>query len=202
VDAGGRACLWQEQSGMLLRAAQLPVQPAAGAAVLLPGGHHAAVPCRLPGLSADGSAVSRAVEQQGFAVIDVRKLAVVDVATPASLLSLQKFWHPGVLGTQHAGCRIVPPMSNMLSSVDARVASRCADCADHRPDGQQPSGQPEVLAAKLLVSVSSEAIIVSLTEAGDLLTFLPDCPAGLPPPDACLEPAFHPHRVTSTGAQQ
>jgi hypothetical protein len=95
VDAGGRACLWQEASGVLLRAAQLPVQPTAGVAVLLPGARHAAVPCHLPGLSADGSAVSRAVEQQGFAAVDVHRLAVVDVATPASLLSLQKFWHPG-----------------------------------------------------------------------------------------------------------
>lgn len=46
VDTSGRACLWQEPLGALLRAAQLSVRPTAGGALLLPGGHHAAVPCR------------------------------------------------------------------------------------------------------------------------------------------------------------
>lgn len=97
VDAAGRACLWQEPSGTLLCTAQTQLQPVAGGALLLPGLLHAAVPCHLAGRSADGGAVNRAVEQQGVAVLDLQTLEVVDVAAPASLMSLQKFWNAGVL---------------------------------------------------------------------------------------------------------
>ncbi len=101
VDAAGRACLWAEACGTLLRAAQLtahgsPLRPSSRHALMLPGGRHAALPCLLPLRSSDaGGAISRAVERHGVAVVDLRTLEVADVAPPASLLSLQKFWQEG-----------------------------------------------------------------------------------------------------------
>jgi hypothetical protein len=74
-------------------------------------------------------------------------------------------------------------------------------CADHQPGSQQSFVHPRVLAAKLLMAAGSEAIIVSLTEAGDVLTYLPDCPAGPLPPDACHEPVPRPRHAVSTGVE-
>jgi len=101
IDSAGRACLWAEACGTLLRAAQLtaqgsPLRPSSRHALMLPGGHHAALPCLLPLRSSDaGGAISRAVERHGVAVVDLRTLEVADVTPPASLLSLQKFWQEG-----------------------------------------------------------------------------------------------------------
>lgn len=162
-DATGRACLWQEPSGALLRAAQTQLQPVAGVALLLPGSRHAAVPCHLPGRSADGGAVSRIVEQQGLAVLDLQTLQVADVATPASLLSLQKFWDAG----------------------------HTASCNPLQAE------QPRLLAAKLLVTAAGDTVVVTVSDVGDVVTFLPEAAAGTPPPNACHEPASRLHHTIS-----
>lgn len=73
--------------------------------------------------------------------------------------------------------------------------------ADDQPGSQQSSVHPRVLAAKVLMAAGGEAIIVSLTEAGDVLTYLPDCPAGPLPPDACHEPVPRPRHAVSTGVE-
>lgn len=82
---------------------------------------------------------------------------------------------------------------------DIDICFTCRADADHQVDGLAQPRQPRVLATMLLIAASDEPVVVSLTAAGDVVTFLPESPAGAPSPDACHEPASRLRHTISTG---